>query len=109
LFPEAISTREATRNIKEAMRQKVDSKWSWNWCRDYIEEDVLRETVPGDWQEITFAEPLKKAVSVLFNINYRILPGHLREERETPQTKAYQFVGILSARDALRLFGTEIC
>ena len=96
------------------MRNFVDSKWEWEWCRMYIEEYTKEYTeeyngYSKDWIALSFADPLKKVCSVLFNYSYRILLGEeYRDERETYKSIEYDICGRLTGREILKYFGSQI-
>lgn len=87
------------------MRKFVDSEWNWLWCRSYIVEYPKN----SEWIELSFADPLKKVCSVLFNYPYEYLLGEkYREERETYKSYEYQICGALTGREILKYFGSQM-
>lgn len=56
---------------------------------------------------VSFATPLKKAVSILFGFDYEILLGETQDMRELRETTKDPIWG-MSGREALQKIGTEI-
>lgn len=88
------------------MKKYVDSEWNWSWCRDTIELIADTDT---EWVTLSFADPLKKVCSILFNYSYKFLLGdEYRAERETCKSIKYNICGSLTGREILQYFGTDI-
>lgn len=103
LYDDSISNVEI---IPYLMRKYVDDTWNWGMCSEYIEEVIYND---GEYVEVSFADALKKAASVLFDYDYMILRGDSnRDLRETKTTVEYNICGKLTGRQILTFFGTDI-
>lgn len=94
------------------MREYIDHEYNYPAAAKIeIPPGLIVDINANSWVEVSFADPLKKVVAVLFDYDYPILLGRdvtSREQREKICTRNYSQCGALSGRVALELFGTEI-
>ncbi len=94
--------------VLDLLRKNIDSKFSFNVsaCATYDSPGDQRE-----WKEYSFADPLKKIASVIFEIDHEILLGNTEKSgkaREIVRTKEYDICGSLTGRECLEYLGTNV-